>query len=287
MTTGLAGAMPIKPGSLDPGVRRIRTLIVDDEPLARRGLELRLAGHADLEIVAQVGDGAAAARAVAEHAPALMFLDVQMPGLDGFAALRAIPAPLRPLTVFVTAHDHYAIRAFQACAIDYLLKPVDDDRLVQALARARDVLAGREAVAHRAKLLALLGVVSGHPALRLDEALEARAAGDLRGVPPLAIRDGQRIVRVVPSEIRWVDAAGDYMCIHTDGDTHVLRATMRELEQRLDPRRFPRIHRSVIVNAARVTALRPHLNGEYFLTLDCGHELKLSRSYRDRLPLFR
>lgn len=271
---------------LERPVRRIRTLIVDDEPLARRGLELRLAGHADLEIVAQVGDGAAAARAVASHAPELMFLDVQMPGLDGFAALRAIPAPAMPLTVFVTAYDRYAIRAFTACAIDYLLKPVADDRLDQALRRVRDALAGRDAQAHRARLLELLGEVSGRPALRLDDALDAHP-GDLRGDVPLAIRDGQRIVRVLPAEMCWVDAAGDYMCIHTDRETHVLRATMRELEQRLDPRRFPRIHRSVIVNAARVTALRPHLNGEYFLTLDSGQELKLSRSYRDRLALFR
>lgn len=281
MTSGSAARSP-----LERPVRRIRTLIVDDEPLARRGLELRLAGRADVEIVAQVGDGAAAARAVTTHAPELMFLDVQMPGLDGFAALRAIPAPAMPLTVFVTAHDRYAIQAFTACAVDYLLKPVADDRLDLALARVREALAGRDAQAHRARLLELLGEVSGRPALRLDEALEAHA-GDLRGDAPLAIRDGQRIVRVLPAEICWIDAAGDYVCIHTDRETHVLRASMRELEQRLDPRRFPRIHRSVIVNAARVTALRPHLNGEYFLTLDSGQELKLSRSYRDRLALFR
>ena len=266
--------------------RRIRALIVDDEPLARRGLEIRLAAHPDLDIVAQVGDGAAAVRAIAEHAPDLVLLDVQMPGLDGFAALRALPAGQAPLIVFVTAYDHYAIRAFNACAVDYLQKPVDEDRLAQALSRVRDALAGRDALAHRTRLLALLGELSGRPALRLEDALHASDAGALRD-PPLAIRDGQRIVRVPPDQIRWIDAAGDYLCVHTDGETHILRATMRELEQRLDPRRFPRIHRSVIVNAARVTALRPHLNGEYFLTLDSGEELKLSRSYRDRLALFR
>jgi len=267
-------------------MRVIRTLIVDDEPLARRGLELRLAKQPDVEVVAQVGDGIAATRAVAEHAPDLMLLDVQMPGLDGFAALGAIPTAQLPLTVFVTAYDHYAMRAFEACAVDYLLKPVEDVRLRQALARVRASLAGREAQDHRDRLLQLLAQVSGRPDLRLDEALEDSGEG-LRGDAPLAIRDGQRIVRVPPGEIRWVDAAGDYMCIHTDRETHVLRATMREMERRLDPRRFPRIHRSTIVNAARVTALRSHLNGEYFLTLDCGQELKLSRSYRDRLPLFK
>jgi two-component system, LytTR family, response regulator len=267
-------------------MRRIRTLIVDDEPLARRGLELRLAGHSDIDIVAQAGDGIAATRAVSEHAPDLMFLDVQMPGLDGFAALGAIPAAQLPLTVFVTAYDHYAVRAFEACAIDYLLKPLEDARLRQALSRVRAALAGREAHDHRDRLLQLLGQVSGRPDLGLAEVLDDGGEA-LRGDTPLAIRDGHRIVRVPPGEIRWVDAAGDYMCIHTDRETHVLRATMREMERRLDPRRFPRIHRSIIVNAARVTALRPHLNGEYFLTLDCGHELKLSRSYRDRLPLFK
>jgi two-component system LytT family response regulator len=283
MTAGSRGHVAVA----ERPVRPIRTVIVDDEPLARRGLELRLAAHADIEIVAQVGDGAAAARAVADHRPDLMLLDVQMPGLDGFAALRAMPAAHVPLTVFVTAYDHYAIRAFNASAVDYLLKPVEDDRLGQALSRVRDSLAGRDAQAQRGKLVALLGELSGRPALRLEDALDAGSADELRRDEPLAIRDGQRIVRVPPSDICWIDAAGDYLCIHTARETHVLRATMRELEQRLDPRRFPRIHRSVIVNAARVTALRPHLNGEYFLTLDTGHELKLSRSYRDRLALFR
>lgn len=276
------GAAAIRPD------RRIRTLIADDEPLARRGLELRLAAHPDVEIVVQVGDGAAVVRAVAEHAPDLLLLDVQMPGLDGFAALRAIPAPRLPLTVLVTAYDQYAIRAFDACAVDYLRKPIDDDRLAQALGRVRELLAGRDAQAHRDKLLALLGEVSGRPAMRLEDALEAEA-GDL-GDTPLVIRDGQRLVRIAPADIGWIDAAGDYLCVHTDRETHVVRATLRELAQQLDhasPGRFARIHRSIIVNIARVTALRPHLNGEYFLTLDSGQELKLSRSYRDRLALFR
>lgn len=268
--------------------RMIRTLIADDEPLARRGLELRLAGEPDIRIVGQVGDGAAAVRAVSEHAPDLLFLDVQMPGLDGFATLRAIPARQMPLVVFVTAYDHYAINAFETNAVDYLLKPVDDSRLHQALFRVREMLDRREASEHRARLLGLLGAISGRPALTLDEALEADDARELRDPEaPLAIRDGARTLRLPRTSIRWVDAAGDYLCIHTDRDTHVLRATLGQLEKRLDPTRFPRIHRSTLVNAARVSSLRPHLNGEYFLTLDCGRELKLSRSYRDRLTLFK
>lgn len=267
---------------------RLRTIIVDDEPLARRGLELRLRDHADVDVVGQYGDGAAAIAAVHTQRPDLMFLDVQMPGVDGFEALRHIPAAEMPLVVFVTAYDHYAINAFEANAVDYLLKPVDDSRLHQALFRVREALDRRDASDHRAKLLGLLGALSGRPALTLDEALEAGDARELRDHDaPLAIRDGARTVRLPRQSIRWVDAAGDYLCIHTDAETYVLRATLGQLEKRLDPARFPRIHRSALVNAGRVKSLRPHLNGEYFLMLDCGQELKLSRSYRDRLALFK
>jgi two-component system, LytTR family, response regulator len=265
-------------------VAKIRTLIVDDEPLARRGLELRLADHADIEIVGQYGDGAAAIAAVHSLRPDLMFLDVQMPGVDGFATLRHVPAAEMPLVVFVTAYDHYAIRAFEASAVDYLLKPVEDSRLHQALARVRETRAQRAASGHCAHLLGLLGQLSGHP-LELDEALQPDYLEHLRREDKLAVRDGGRTIKVDMHAIRWIDAAGDYMCIHTDQDTLILRATMRELEKQLDPQRFPRIHRSTIINARRVVELRPHTNGESFLRLDCGQELKLSRSYREKLSL--
>lgn len=269
---------------------RLRAIIVDDEPLARRGLEIRLAAHPDIEIVGQYGDGAAAIAGLREHRPELMFLDVQMPGLDGFQTLRAIPASEMPLVVFVTAYDHYAIRAFEASATDYLLKPVEDSRLAQALARVRQARVQREASGHCEHLLGLLGELSGRPPLDLDQALQPDALDLLRREEKLAVRDGGRTVRVDLRSIRWIDAAGDYMCIHVDGDapngdTLILRATMRELEKQLDPQRFPRIHRSTIVNARRVVELRPHTNGESFLRLDCGQELKLSRSHRDKLAV--
>ena len=266
---------------------RIRTLIVDDEPLARRGLELRLGEAEDIELVGQCGDGESALAAIAALQPDLIFLDVQMPGLDGFATLRALPASQMPLVVFVTAFDHYAIRAFEASAVDYLLKPVDEARLHQALFRVRETLAQRSAEAHCGRLLNLLGEVSGKPALSLDEALAAQSASDLRQAERLVLRDGHRTLRVDLAAIRWIDAAGDYMCIHTDADTHVVRATLRELESQLDPQRFLRVHRSTMVNAARVVELTPHSNGESFLRLDCGQQLKLSRSYRDKLTLLR
>ena len=266
---------------------RIRTLIVDDEPLARRGLHLRLAAEPDIELVGEAGDGGAAVEQVRSLAPDLMFLDVQMPGLDGFDTLRAIPAASLPLVVFVTAYDHHAIRAFEAAATDYLLKPVHEARLAEALARVRRQRAERAAAGHCGRLLELLGSLSGRPHLTLDQALESGTAVLPGSDPVLAIRDGSRTLRVEMREIRWIDAAGDYMCIHTDRETHVLRATMRELESRLDARRFQRVHRSSIVNLERVREMRPHINGEYFLRLDCGHELKLSRSYKDKLALLR
>ncbi|HEY0502824.1 MAG TPA: LytTR family DNA-binding domain-containing protein [Lysobacter sp.] len=273
----------------------LRALVVDDEPLARRGLEIRLQAHPDVEIVGEYGDGLSAIEGLREHRPDLIFLDVQMPGMDGFQTLRSIPATEMPLVVFVTAYDHYAIRAFEASATDYLLKPVEEARLAQALAKVREARSQRNASGHCAHLLGLLGELSGRPLLDLDEALKPDALEQLRREDKLAVRDGGRTVRVDLSSIRWIDAAGDYMCIHTDGpapdqntpqgETLVLRATMRDLEKQLDPQRFPRIHRSTIVNARRVVEMRPHTNGEGFLRLDCGQELKLSRTHRDKLAL--
>ncbi|WP_313918658.1 LytTR family DNA-binding domain-containing protein [Tahibacter sp.] len=262
----------------------IRTLIVDDEPLARRGLELRLAAHADVEIVGQAGNGREAGFAVAALKPDLMFLDIQMPEMDGFALLRSLPAELLPLTVFVTAYDQYALDAFAACAVDYLLKPVDEQRLDQAVQTVRERMREREAGDNRDKLLRLLARVSGKNDLTLADAL-AQEPDEPATPQRLAIRDGNRTVRLDPEAIRWIDAAGDYLCIHTAAENFVIRATMREMEQRLDPRRFQRIHRSTIVNLACVRELRSHLNGEYFVTLESGQTLKLSRSYKDKVRL--
>jgi two-component system LytT family response regulator len=265
------------------GSAPIRTLIVDDEPLARRGLELRLAQHADVEIVGQAANGREALFALAALRPDLMLLDVQMPEVDGFALLRQLPAEHLPITVFVTAYDQYALAAFAASATDYLLKPVDEARLGQALQKVRDELAARAASAHRDRLLKLLAQVSGRPELSLDDALDGALAAPKAAADSLAIKDGARIVKVDMDAIQWIDAAGDYLCIHTPDETFVLRATLRDMEQRLDPQRFQRIHRSTIVNVADVKELRAHQNGEYFVVLKAGQTLKLSRSYKDKV----
>ena len=264
-------------------MKRIRTLLVDDEPLARRGLELRLAAAADVDIVGECANGREALAQVAALQPDLMFLDIQMPGLSGLDVLAQLPQDSVPLVVFVTAFDRYAIEAFEAQALDYLLKPVDDERLAQALVRVRQTLAERASLAQHARMLGLLAAMRG--AGELDpEALLARVAGPAGRYPQtLAIRTGREVVRVRSVDIDWVDAAGDYMCIHVGSETHVLRGTMKQLEGWLDPALFQRVHRSAIVNLTRVRRLRPHANGEYFLTLAGGQQLKLSRTRRAKL----
>ena len=258
----------------------IRTLVVDDEELARRGLELRLAAFDDVEIVAQCRNGREALQAVQELSPDLVFLDVQMPVLSGFDVLRRLSGSSMPAIVFVTAFDEYALRAFDANAIDYLLKPINDERLAGSLERVRGTLAERQAVGQRTKLLRLLCELTGRE-LTLEDALGGAADDGLQQFPRrLAIQDGRRTNCVDVETIDWVDAAGDYMCVHVGNETHVLRGTMKQLEDMLDPEIFVRVHRSTIVNRNRVRSLRPHRNGEYFLELSCNHELKLSRKYK-------
>jgi two-component system, LytTR family, response regulator len=265
----------------------IRTIIVDDEALSRRGLEIRLATAADFTIVAQCANGREALAAITAHQADLVFLDIQMPGISGFEVLAQLPQESRPLIVFVTAFDQYAIRAFDACAVDYLLKPIDDTRFADALERVRAQLRARSAENQRDQLFRLIAEIAGSGELQLEQLLQhGRKALELRHPDVLPIRQGRDVVRVAISSIDWIDAAGDYMCIHAGGETHILRGTMKELEGFLDTRLFQRVHRSTIVNLQRVKALRAHMNGEYFLTLEGGQELKLSRSYRDKVEFF-
>lgn len=260
----------------------LRALIVDDEELARRGLEIRLRQYADIEICAQSRNGREALLAVKEHAPDIMFLDIQMPGMDGFDVLRSLSTSNMPAVIFVTAYDEFALKAFDANALDYLLKPINDDRLAEAIERARHDSDEKLADEHRSKLLKFVCDLTGQE-LSLEAALQA-ASGKGRSYPNrLAIRDGAETTCVDIDAIDWIDAAGDYMCVHTAGNTHVLRGTMKHLEELLNPEIFVRVHRSAIVNRHRVRSMRPHRNGEYFLSLDGDTELKLSRKYKDNI----
>jgi two-component system LytT family response regulator len=266
---------------------KIRTIIVDDEVLSRRGVEIRLRAQDDFEIVAQCANGREALAAIQQYKPQVVFLDIQMPGMSGFEVLAHLPQESLPVVVFVTAYDQYAIKAFEARAIDYLLKPIDEERFDAAMTRVREHVRARDAAGQRDRLLQIIAEITGSGELLLEDVLaQGRKAAEPRRPEMLPIRQGRETVRVPVASIQWIDAAGDYMCIHAGGETHILRGTMKELEDILDPKLFQRVHRSTIVNLRLVKSLRAHMNGEYFLTLESGHELKLSRTYRDKVEYF-
>ncbi|MCR5871497.1 MULTISPECIES: LytR/AlgR family response regulator transcription factor [unclassified Sphingomonas] len=262
----------------------IRTILVDDEPLAIQGLELRLAAHEDVEIIDKCQNGREAIRSIKTHKPDLVFLDIQMPGFDGFSVVQGLMEVEPPLFVFVTAFSDHAIRAFEANAMDYLMKPVDEGRLADTLERVRQRLTEKRGVEEVEKLKEVLAEVA-------PEAAEELAASDgdvssSRYEKLINIKDRGQIFRVDVDTIEVVEAAGDYMCIKTADNTLVLRETMKDLEKRLDPRRFQRVHRSTIVNLDQVKQVKPHTNGECFLVLDSGSQVKVSRSYRDVVARF-
>lgn len=259
----------------------IRTLLVDDEPLALRGLKIRLEELGDIAVVGTCANGREAIKSVKELKPDLVFLDIQMPGIDGFAVVRALMGDTEmPLIVFVTAYDEYAVEAFEAHALDYLLKPVDEARLDEALFRVRDRLSERRAVEQNAKLLELIEGMDTPPKVALTAILDSSGGTEERYPKRLSIKDRGRITIVEVDSIDYIDAAGDYMCIHVSEATHILRETMKTMEKRLDPAKFQRIHRSTIVNLDRIAEVFPHANGECFLKLKSGGALKVSRSYK-------
>ena len=262
----------------------IRTILVDDEPLAIQGLELRLKAHDDVEIIEKCQNGREAIRAIKTQKPDLVFLDIQMPGFDGFSVVQGLMEVEPPLVVFVTAYSDHAIRAFEAQAVDYLLKPVEEGRLADTLERVRQRLTDKRGQAEVEKLKEVLAEVAPEAAEEYNDGGDAMAASRYEKL--INIKDRGQIFRVDVDTIERIDAAGDYMCIYTGDNTLILRETMKDLEKRLDPRRFQRVHRSTIVNLDLVRQVKPHTNGECFLVLDSGAQVKVSRSYRDVVARF-
>ena len=253
----------------------LRALVVDDEHLARRGMVMRLAGIPDIEVVRECKNGEEALTAVQDEAPDVVFLDIQMPGLTGFDLVQELQADTMPSIVFVTAFDAYAVDAFRINAVDYLLKPVEDDRLREAVEKVRQVHSARDAVVEKAQLLDLVVSLGGSTAD--SETQDAPTPGFL------PIKDEGEI-RFVPFDlIEWVDAAGDYMCVHAGGETHIMRSTMKELVARLSDPRFIRIHRSTVVNRDCIGSVLPQSSGEFTLTLKNGTRLKVSRGHKDAI----
>jgi two-component system LytT family response regulator len=256
---------------------KLRTIIADDEPLLRQELHRKLESHPQIELIASCENGVDAVKAANELLPDLMFLDIVMPGLDGFGVVKAIQADVMPAIIFATAYDQYAIQAFDVRAIDYLVKPYSDERLNQSI---------ETALLHRLdnptqKKQAIIDLSLDISGKQVGKSGSSKAASGWRDQIVVENKDPQIVVSV--NDIAWIDAAGDYMCIHANDETFIMRSTMKQLSKQLNPADFKRIHRSTIVNANFVESIEPFQKGDYFVHLIGGARLRLSRSYRDAL----
>jgi two-component system, LytTR family, response regulator len=245
----------------------LTTLIVDDEPLAREGLRMLLAQDPEITTIHEAKDGREAVRAILDFEPDLVFLDVQMPEMDGFSVVREIDTRQIPAIVFVTAHDKYAIQAFEVNAIDYLLKPVTGERFAKALERAKTRLHSTSPGETNSQIISLLETI----------------ASPRRYLKRVAVRSAGKTIFVDVEQVDWIEANENYALLHVGGSGHLLRVAMNTLEKSLDPEMFLRIHRSAIVNVTRVKELQSALHGEYVVKLANGVRLQSGRAYSDRL----
>ena len=244
-----------------------RVLIVDDEPLARERIRTLIGEDSGFTVAGEAGDGATAAQAISTLHPDLVFLDIQMPGADGFDVIDAVGPDKMPFVVFVTAYDRYALKAFDVHALDYLLKPFDRERFHEALARANQQLERSNG-----------GDIERRLAAIVNDLRPAKAKTDR-----FVVKSGGRIFFVRTAEIDWIEAAGNYVKLHVGTDSHLIRETMNAVEAKLSPDTFVRVHRCHIVNIEQVRELQPWFNGEYVVFLKNGTRLTLSRGYRERL----
>jgi two-component system LytT family response regulator len=248
-------------------MEKLRTLIVDDEPLARDGIRMHLEEQPDVEIIGECADGPAAVEAIRRLEPDLIFLDVQMPGLDGFGVLEKLRDGPVPEVVFVTAYDQFALQAFESHALDYLLKPFDADRFKRSLDRVRTHLRGRRRMMADARLFHLLDDLRNKP----------------RYLERIVVRSGGRILILRVDDVDWIESAANYVKLHVGGRTYLLRETMTRMEEMLDPKKFVRIHRSTIVRVERIRMLEPLFQGDFLVILEDGSRLPSSRGYRENL----
>jgi two-component system LytT family response regulator len=260
--------------------RPIRVLVVDDEPLARSGIADLVARDGELEVVGQCGDGESAVEVIQRLAPDLVLLDIQMPEMDGFQVIQKVGPDRMPQVIFITAYDQFAVRAFEVHALDYLLKPFDDERFTAALARSKRAIRDNEVGQLSQRLLGLLETRQGEPG-------PGPASGAVSAGQPyltrLVVKNAGRVIFVRVDEIDWIEAADYYVRLHVARKSHLLRETMSALEGQLDPSRFFRVHRSAIVNLDRLVEIQPYFHGEHVLVLQDGSKLKLSRSRKEKL----
>jgi two-component system LytT family response regulator len=268
--------------------KQLRTIIVDDEPLARRLLRAMLADIPEVEIVAECGNGREAIEQTRELLPDLLILDIQMPGMTGFDVVKALQVELVPNVIFCTAYQRYALDAFDLHAVDYLLKPVDEERLRRAVARAIQRVGDSPASSdNKSPVLGAIDEIARRVSARSDPRTSTPVTAEEPALDrKLAIKTEDSTVLVEIDDIDWVDAAGDYMCLHVKGETLILRSTLKNLMTRLDPDKFKRIHRSTLVNLDRILKVHPLKKGEYMLELDGDQQLKVSRNFRDAIKRF-
>lgn len=259
---------------------KLRTIIVDDEPLGLDLLKRLLSEFAEVELVECCSNGREAIAATQALRPDLLILDIQMPGLNGFDVVKRLQADEMPMVIFCTAYQQYAVEAFDLHAVDYLLKPIDRSRLDRAVRRAVARSAQESTTGPKSALIGAIGDITAKVESRPQSSMVPEE--HLIELPEkIAIKDRDRTVLVDVEEIEWVDAAGDYMCIHAGGETHILRSTLKQLMLKLDEALFKRIHRSTLVNIKYIIEVEPKTKGEYILHLNAGQQLKVSRNYRE------
>lgn len=267
---------------------RLKTIVVDDELLARKLVLSGLRDIPEVDVLAECINGREAVTAVLELEPDLMILDIRMPGLNGFEVIKKIQPELLPMVIFCTAYERYALDAFEVHAVDYIVKPLDEERLnlavKRALARYQQGLSSNES---KSSLLGAIDTITSDVTERLPVRGKSGNKAPLLGPErKLTIKDRDSIKLIKVDSIAWVDAAGDYMCVHAEGETHIMRCTMSHLLEELDANVFKRVHRSTIVNLNCIEEVIPRTKGEYFLQLENGEKIKVSRNYRETIKAF-
>lgn len=259
----------------------IKVVVVDDEPLARQGLQLRLEVHSDIEVVEQAHDGLDALQVILACQPDVVFVDIEMPRLNGLDLIEKLQGQCSklPYVVFITAHDDFACQAYEKSATDYLLKPVSNDRLSVCLDKIKAKMREAKDLEQCAHLDTLLQRKTGHSLTHFIESLEQQPQTPHES-DILSVKSGTEWIRVRLDTLNWIEAAGDYMCLHTSDGQLIIRKTLKELEQQLNKKHFPRVNRSAIVNVEKVTKLTPNSNGEYIAQLVTGDKVKVGRKYR-------
>lgn len=270
---------------------KLRTIIVDDEPLALSLLRAKLNKSPEIDIVAECKNGREAIAATMDLAPDLIFLDIQMPGIDGFGVIKNLQSDIVPMVVFTTAFEQYALDAFDVHAVDYILKPIDEERIQRAVQRALERCETDGETLNKSRIISAIDTINERES---TEGIESSSAQQM-SLPKLdtgkverkiVIKDRDDITLLKQADIEWVDAAGDYVCLHAEGVTHIKRCTLKKLLEDLDPQMFKRVHRSTIVNLNYIQKVIPHTKGEFFLKLGEYDQVKVSRNYREVIKNF-